>query len=169
MARSRFEISAGHSVTAWPSTHETIWSLESSFSGATSPASARAAAAAHSGFSVDGAPPHAERTAATAMTDRLRGTSMTSCDGPEARCRAGIREAQGECRRVEVLVVELQPPEAPLERERWLAGPGLGPLEVLKPEQRDHRLDDDHRRDVLAEAGVPIPPVVGSVRAAGPG
>ena len=72
MARSRFVTSADHSVTACPSTHDTICSLESSFSGATSPASARAAAAAYSGFSADGAPPHAERATPTTMKDRLR-------------------------------------------------------------------------------------------------
>ena len=97
MARSRFAISAAQSVTTCPSTHDTISSLVSSVSGATSPASALSAAAAYSRFSVAGARPHA------AHRDSHQGDATRACDSMQIdmqspRCQ--LPAVEGQKRRV---------------------------------------------------------------------
>ena len=85
---------------------------------------------------------------------------MSDATGQNCRVVPESANCKRKRRRVEVLVVELQPPEAALERKRRLARARLGTRKILQPSSATIDLDDDDRRHVLAEAGVPAPAVL---------
>ena len=168
MARSRLAISADQSVTTCPSTHDTMSSLESSSSGPTRPG-LESPRTVSGPSSLAASRPQAQTKRDSSRTNgngRSLGashttwTSLAGSAGPEKAGRSGIGELQREGCGIEVLVVELQPSKAPFQGKGGLARTRLGPGQVLKAEHRNHRLDDDHRRHVLPEAGMPAPPVM---------
>ena len=169
MARSRFAISAAQSVTTCPSTHDTISSLVSSFSGATSPPASSGSRVSVS--SLDVPRPHApherRRNSGNAHeSDSLSASShITSAAPAEPQART-IASSRNRRTAAKTSLRRGSDRRAAAARSAARTGTPARRLaaraaQILEPEQRATiDLDDDHGRDVLTETCVATPSVL---------